>query len=117
MGSGVMGKKIVDFDVPTLFRLWAAGLPEREISEALGIRVGSFYIVKNRYKLPERPRALPVASACDDPTPEEIAERAAEQRAKWSPEEEERRQVGTRRRALVRSYRFQQDKYVATALD
>jgi len=116
MGSGVMGKKIVDFDVPTLFRLWAAGLPEREISEALGIRVGSFYIVKNRYKLPERPRALPVASACDDPTPEEIAERAAEQRAKWNPEEEARRR-GAAAGVKVRSYRFERERYVLTGLD
>jgi hypothetical protein len=35
------------------------------------------------------------------PTPEEIEERAAQQRAKWTPEEEQRRRVGGRSAAYT----------------
>jgi hypothetical protein len=115
-----MGQRIVDFDVPTLFRLWAEGVSEREICLELGIRHGSFYIVKDRHKLPPRARAaMPVGRGDDElPTPEEIAERAAAVRAAWSPEEEERRRVGGRpRRVAMRSYLFDHRNHSMTAVD
>jgi hypothetical protein len=114
-----MGSQIVDFDVPTLFRLWAAGLPQGEICDQLGIRSGSFYIVKRRYKLPPRARAKQRPTQSEpDPTAEEIAERAAEQRAKWSPEEEERRRIGRGvERVALREYQFDRRNFALTALD
>jgi len=103
-----MGQRIVDFDVPTLFRLWAAGVTEREICLELGIRHGSFWIVKDRYKLPTRAKAVasPGPAEVEPPSPEEIAERAAAIRATWSPEEEERRIVGKPTAFRLRNYRF-----------
>jgi hypothetical protein len=115
-----MGQRIVDFEVPTLFRLWATGMPEREICLELGIRHGSFWIVKDRFKLPPRARAAATSCPADAelPTPEEIAERAAIARSKWSPEEEERRRVGWRRSQVpLRSFRFDHRNHAMTALD
>jgi hypothetical protein len=116
MGSGVM---IVDFDVPTLFRLWAAGLPQGEICDQLGIRYGSFHIVKRRYKLPPRARAKqrPTQSK-PDPTTEEIADRAAQVRTRWSPAERARRRIGgPSRRVALREYQFDRRNFAVTALD
>jgi hypothetical protein len=114
------GKRLGEFDVPTLFRLWASGMPEREICLEMGIRHGSFHAIKDRLKLPPRRPAKP-----DDdfavaplPTPGEIAERAAIARAKWTPEEEERRRVGWQcSRVALQSFRFDRRSYAVTALD
>lgn len=114
------GKRLGDFDVPTLFRLWASGMAEREICQTLGIRHGSFYVIKDRLKLPPRTAAKPTRTSDDDeaPTAEEIAERAAAVRATWSPEETERRMVGGRRSGVtMRSFSFDHRSYAMTALD
>jgi hypothetical protein len=114
------GKRLGDFDVPELFRLWASGMPEREICQTLGIRHGSFYVLKDRLKLPPRLAAKPTRTSDDDeaPTAEEIAERAESVRATWSPEEEERRRVGWRRSQVpLRSFHFDHRNHAMTALD
>jgi hypothetical protein len=100
------GKRLNEIDVPALFRLWASGMPEREICQRLGVRPGSFYVLKDRMKLPARPKAEggDDFAAAEPPTPEEIAERAAAIRAKWPPEEEERRRVGPRHPVEMRRF-------------
>jgi hypothetical protein len=102
------GKRLNEIDVPALFRLWASGMPEREICQRLGVRPGSFYVIKDRMKLPPRPKAAGAEefTEVEPPTPEEIAERAAAIRAKWPPEEEERRRVGGRHSVRLRQYEF-----------
>jgi hypothetical protein len=114
------GKRLGEFDVSTLFRLWASGMPEREICLEMDIRHGSFHAIKDRLKLPPRRPAKPEDdfAAAALPTPEEIAERAAIARAKWTPEEEERRRVGWRRGGVaLRSFSFDHRSYAMTALD
>lgn len=114
------GKRLGEIDVPTLFRLWASGMPEREICLEMDIRHGSFYAIKDRLKLPPRPAAKPEDdfAAAALPTPEEIAERAAIARSKWSPEEEQRRRVGWRREHVaLRAFAFDHRSHAMTALD
>lgn len=114
------GKQLSEIDVPALFRLWASGMPEREICQTLGIRVGSFYVLKDRLKLPPRLAAKPTRTSDDDeaPTPAEIAERAAAVRATWPQEEEERRRVGWKPgRVTMRAYAFDRRNHAMTALD
>jgi hypothetical protein len=114
------GKRVGEIDVQALFRLWASGLAEREICRLLGIRHGSFYAIKDRLKLPSRTPAKSEDdfAEAEPPTPEEIAERAAIARAKWTPEEEERRRVGWQRSPVpIRSFHFDHRNHAMTALD
>jgi len=98
----------VNIDVPELFRLWTGGTPQHEICERLGIRPGSLWKIRERYKLPPREKIIPQCDRDDDdPSPEEIADRAATIRMKWTPQEAERRIVGRRRDAYrIPNYRF-----------
>jgi hypothetical protein len=98
----------LQIDVPELFRLWTSGVPHAEICERLGIPQGSLWRVRDHYKLPPRMKVIPRCDRDeDDPTPEEIAERTAAIRAKWTPEETERRIVGPRPSAYrIPNYRF-----------
>jgi hypothetical protein len=63
-------------------------------------------IVKDRYKLPTRAKAVASTGPAEvePPSPEEIAERAAAIRETWSPEEEERRRGGPRHRVEMRRF-------------
>lgn len=79
-------------NVPLLFELWPTDMTRREIADRLGISMGQLASASRKYALGRRRRTshdsrAPVA----DPTPEEIAERSALVRAKWTPEEEARR--------------------------
>jgi hypothetical protein len=65
----------------TLHRLWARGDSYQEIAAALGCSQSFVSRLKDRHKLPNRQKATKDILA-DDPTPEEIAERAAECRAR-----------------------------------
>lgn len=65
----------------TLHRLWARGDSYQEIAAALGCSQSFVSKLKDRHKLPNRQRANRDIFA-DDPTPEQIAERAAECRAR-----------------------------------
>lgn len=58
-----------------LWEMWNAGAPVIDIAAALGVSVSVIYSLRHQYKLPKRPR---VFAFPDDPTPEEIAERARE---------------------------------------
>jgi hypothetical protein len=71
----------VDYCVATLHRLWARGDSYQEIAAALGCSQSFVSRLKDRHKLPNRQKATKDILE-DDPTPEEIAERAAECRAR-----------------------------------
>lgn len=85
----------VDVDVSLLFRLWNSTMRNDELCEALGISRGVLWSLRDRYKLPVRAKACRAPAGTEshqpDPTPEEIAERAAMVRRSWSASEEERR--------------------------
>lgn len=72
-------RKPKQVDVPLLFKLWSEPLEIREIAERLGIRESFVGKLARRYKLPKRATQKPQEQGMrvDDPTPEEIAERAA----------------------------------------
>lgn len=73
-------------NVPLLFRLWnTPGISVNEVAAGLGISLNVLRKARIRYGLPTKP---PHANETtepqeDDPTPAEIAERAAEIRAGW----------------------------------
>lgn len=86
-------------DHEMLKRLWLMPpneMPSREIAVRLGISETLLYKIKDKLRLPPRERVY----HCDaeDPTEDEIAERAAAIRASWPDGEEERRFVGRSRR-------------------
>ena len=69
------GRKV---DVPTLFSLWAdMTLTRVEVARKLGVTEGNLTRLAERYGLGPRGRQHR-AFSMDDPTPEEIAERARE---------------------------------------
>jgi hypothetical protein len=71
----------VEYCAVTLHRLWARGDSYQEIAAALGCSQSFVSRLKDRHKLPNRQK--PNREIFDaDPTPEEIAERAAECRAR-----------------------------------
>ena len=71
----------MEYCVATLHRLWARGDSYQEIAAALGCSQSFVSRLKDRHKLPNRQKATKDILA-DDPTPEQIAERAAECRAR-----------------------------------
>lgn len=82
-------------NVADLFRLWSSGESVSDIALALGISQSMLYRLKWQYGLPSRQRGG-VAFTIVDPSPEEIAERAAVERSRWSEDERHRRIVGNR---------------------
>ena len=69
------------YSVAQLQQLWAAGKTHPEIAAALGCATAYVAQLVTRHKLPRRRREYH-GPQDDDPTPEEIAERAAECRAR-----------------------------------
>ena len=65
-----------EIDVPLMFRLWTTGVAREVICQELGVSSQQLSVLKQQYALPDRPKRP--ASLAPDPTPEEIAERAAE---------------------------------------
>jgi hypothetical protein len=65
-----------EIDVPLMFRLWTTGVAREVICQELGVSSQQLSVLKHQYKLPDRPKKP--ASLAPDPTPEQIAERAAE---------------------------------------
>jgi DNA-binding CsgD family transcriptional regulator len=65
-----------NIDVPVLHRLWASEIETPEIAVRLGCSVSTLYLLRDRHKLPPRPRTR--VTLLVDPTPQEIAERARE---------------------------------------
>ena len=58
-----------------LWEMWTAGAPVKDIAGALGVSESVVYSLRHQYGLPKRER---IYSFEDDPTPEQIAERARE---------------------------------------
>jgi hypothetical protein len=71
----------IEYCTLTLHQLWASGASYMEIAAALGCSQSFVSTLKERHKLPNRQKATKEIFE-DDPTPEQIAERAAECRAK-----------------------------------
>ena len=65
-----------DIDIPVLHLLWASELELPEIAVRLGCSVSTLYMLRDRHKLPPRPRMR--VTVLTDPTPQEIEERARE---------------------------------------
>jgi len=86
----------VDYCVATLHRLWARGDSYQEIAATLGCSQSYVHRLKTRHKLPNRQKATRDILA-DDPTPEEIAERAAECRSRRVQPEPKGERVSTPR--------------------
>jgi hypothetical protein len=86
----------VDYCVATLHLLWARGDSYQEIAAALGCSQSYVHRLKTRHKLPNRQKATRDILA-DDPTPEEIAERAAECRSRRVQPEPKGERVSTPR--------------------
>lgn len=85
----------IEVDEARFRTLWNAGVSVARISVELGIATDSLNRVRARLGLAARTpqsRAKP-AEPYRDPTPSEIAERAAAVRKTWTPEIEERRRV------------------------
>jgi hypothetical protein len=80
-------------NVPLLFSLWNTDIENRALAEKLGIANSRLWEIKKRYGLPSRKRRHQLET--DDPTPEEIAERSAEIRSKWTASEESLRRAGS----------------------
>lgn len=92
-------RREVEFDVAEMFRLWASELKNDEIAERLGITRGQMWSLSRRLKLPQRPDHLRAwcentGRTKDDPSPEEIVQRAAEVRAGWDDATRLQRTVG-----------------------
>ena len=77
-------RKRNDIDVPLLFELWNRNVESRVIAERLGVRETYVSKLAARFKLPRRlpQKAENNGRAVNDPTPEEIEQRAAEMRAR-----------------------------------
>lgn len=95
-------------DIPLLFRLWhmpSSQMPTAEIARRLGVGESTLYSIRKAHKLPDRERVYVYED--DDPSEEEIAERAAEIRASWPEGEAEKRMVGPRqKRWTLPSYAY-----------
>jgi hypothetical protein len=71
----------IEYCALTLHRLWARGDSYQEIAAALGCSQSYVHRLKTRHKLPNRQKGTREIFE-DDPTPEQIAQRAAECRAR-----------------------------------
>lgn len=87
-------------NVPELFRLWNSDMTNTELCEHFQITGGSLWSLRKKYGLPQRPRVThrDTLRRPEDPTPEEIVERAAEMRARRSAEEKKRMEKAGRTR-------------------
>jgi transposase-like protein len=82
-------------------RIWSRSGSVKEVCKKTGITDQSAYYWARKFRL----ASFNSVDNETTPTQEEIAERAAEVRSRWSPEEEERRCVGSSRsRYEVPSY-------------
>ena len=71
----------IEYCALTLHQLWASGASYVEIAAALRCSQSYVHRLKTRHKLPNRQKGTREIFE-DDPTPEQIAERAAECRAR-----------------------------------
>ena len=91
-----MGVWRLVYDKDVLTQLWAEGKTHSEIAAALGCAEGHVENLRIRHGLPKRPQCYHGPQE-DDPTLEEIAERAAECRARRVQPEPKGERVSTPR--------------------
>ena len=77
-------------DEKKFVRMWHSEATLAEICETLGITGGSLWFLQKKHGLPARGRPRDTQRRPDDPTPEQIEQRAAECRAKRTKEERAR---------------------------
>lgn len=81
-----------EIDVPLLFRLWEDDEKTvQDVARELGVTRSTVYKISRRYGLPRKEtsqKAVDRDKAAWLPTPQEIEERAAEVRSRWTPERE-----------------------------
>ena len=98
-----MSRKV---NVPLLFRLWFSQISDDDLCIELRIVRATMGRLAKQYALPPRLHSKgDPQRRLDDPTEKEIAERAAVERSRWTPEEEKRRAVG-RRAVEVAAYAY-----------
>lgn len=96
----------VDLDVEKFVEAYFSQARNEELSLRFNLTRMRIAELRQLLGLPSRLLHLDSKPAEPDPTPEEIIERAADVRSRWSPEERERRAVGASRRPVcVLSYR------------
>ena len=88
----------ITIDVKRLFALWGGNMGTMQIAAAMGLTKNQVWSAARRLGLPTRPRSGSDRDQRENPTPEQIAERAAAVRAGWPEGEAERRMVGQRQR-------------------
>ena len=83
---------IREVDVQELFRLWHSPLTNTELCEHFRVTGGSLWSLRKKYGLPIRPRVAnrDTGRRPEDPTQKQIAERAAECRARRKKEDRAR---------------------------
>jgi transposase len=69
-----------NIDLSELWKMWDGGVPTRDIAAHFGVKTSTIYLIQKTYDLPDRGRICKPKDV--DPTPEEIAQRAAECRAR-----------------------------------
>ena len=84
----------ITIDIQKLFALWAGNLGTMQIAAEMGLTKNQVWSAARRLGLPTRPRSGSDRDQRENPTPEEIAKRAAEVRAGWPHGEAEKRMVG-----------------------
>ena len=94
-------------DVKELFRAWHSSMSNSELCRHLRVTSGTLWSLGKKYGLPHR-GTLPGGKRTQqvDPTPEEIAERAAECRARRPVEEQARDEAAGRCRWEMPCYAF-----------
>jgi hypothetical protein len=105
-----MGKRQSSYDIDLLRRLWAAGETCEVIAAALGCPISYVWDLRDRYGLPSRRKQKPDGSV--DPTPEQIAERAAECRRR---REEKILPPREAYRAGIKTFSWRGDRFEAIA--
>lgn len=105
-------------DILKLAAAWDSEMRSDEICEAFGLSRGGLYRLAHKHRLGRRPVYLNGNGNCatDDPTPAQIAERAAAIRATWTPNERASRMVGCRRgRVEIKHFLFDREGYAFSA--
>lgn len=97
-----------EVNVQELFRLWHSEMTNTELCEHFQITGGSLWSLRKKHGLPIRPRVTnrDTLRRPDDPTPEEIVERAAECRARRTKEEKRRMEKMGRTEWEMPAYAF-----------
>jgi hypothetical protein len=89
-----------------LYRLWTSQERKEDICRLLGINRDGLYRLQKLHKLPPRVPIRLGKKKFEDPTPDEIAERCAEVRSRWTPEELARRAVCRDHGVRFRSFTY-----------